>query len=191
MEEKKSLSERIGAVLGAATLLVVLVALLIAAVGLGIFAARATWFVITDWPQASAAVWQVVTNNLPNLGTLAASFAAVWTVFVLVRTNTARAREAVNNDYREFMEWALENVNEHDDLVTRFFAFKVIENFAKEPHKLLAPHNVNVAQKVYDALTSKFAADQGETGQQTLDLNASVSDTEEPAEGGPHEHPTT
>lgn len=81
---------------------------------------------------------------------------------VLAKTNRTRAREAVRNDFREFMQWALENLNQNDDIVSRLFAFEVVKQFAETPPKFLDQKNKELAAEVHSRVLAELAKEQQE-----------------------------
>lgn len=145
--------ERVGAGIG----VVLIAAVAIVAMGLLLVIVYGVvmmgLFVIREWDTASAGLWRLVSNNIVGLGGWAAAGVAVFSVRVLARTNAARAREAVNNDFRDFMQWALENVNQEDDKASQFFAYSVIQQFAENPPKNLDDKNRYLSEKVYHDVT--------------------------------------
>lgn len=169
------------AVLAAAGILVIIVALLFA---LAYGAVRVAWSTVTQWPNITGALVSFVSDRLVALGPWAAALVAACSVGVLAHTNRSRAREAVNNDFRDFMQWALENVNQADDDAAKLFAFSVIEQFAKEPPRNLHKRNKTLATEVYEALTRDLADDMRVSDQLSLDLTGESEDTEDtPGEG--------
>lgn len=149
-------AEKIGFVLGtiviSAGLLVVICVLLAVVYAM----VRTALHVLLEWDAASAAVWQVVSENIVGLGGWAAALVAALSALVLAWTNATRSREAVNNDFREFMQWAMENVNENDDEATQMFAYGVIDGFAKAPPRRLDKRNREVARGVRNMLAEDF-----------------------------------
>lgn len=125
----------------------VAIALVILAV-IGLLASLVVWAiseVVTNHDNA----FRVIGENAGPFGAWAAAIVGITTVAVLAKTNRTRAREAVRNDFREFMQWALENLNQNDDAVSRLFALQVVEQFAKTPPKFLDQQNKELAAQVH------------------------------------------
>ena len=125
--------------------------------------------------------FRVIGENIAPFGAWIAAIVAACSVAVLAFTNRSRARESTNNDFREFMQWALENLNQDDDLTTRLFAYQVIAEFAENPPKLLDERNRQLAQLVYFQVTAENAS-------VDIDPEVSMEENDEtsnsPAEGG-------
>lgn len=147
---------RAGAIFGGALSLCLGSAIVLVAVGVLYAVARSVWFMVTRWDAVSHGLWQFVVEHLVQLGGWAAAGAALCSVLVMARTNRSRAIEAVNNDFRDFMSWALENVNENDDASARLFAFSVIEQFSKNPPKELHERNKQLATTVFNDVTDQL-----------------------------------
>ncbi len=141
-------------------IVVLAVALVILAV-IGLMGSLIVWAIIevvTDHDNA----FRVIGENAGPFGAWAAAIVGLTTVAVLAKTNRTRAREAVRNDFREFMEWALENLNQNDDIVSRVFAFEVVEQFASDPPKFLDKKNKELAAEVHSRVLKELAKEQQE-----------------------------
>lgn len=163
-------------VLVVAGILVILVALLFT---LAYGTIRVAWSTVTQWSSTTGALVSFISDHLVALGPWAAALVAACSVGVLAFTNKSRASEAVNNDFRDFMQWALENVNQADDETAKLFAFSVIQQFAEEPPSNLHERNKALATEVYEALTRDFADDMRVSDQLSLDLTGESEDTED------------
>lgn len=141
-------------------IVVVAIALVILAVIglLGILIVWAIIEVVTDHDNA----FRVIGENAVPFGAWAAAVVGISTVAVLAKTNRTRAREAVRNDFREFMEWALENLNQTDDYASRLFALKVVKQFAETPPKFLGKENTALAREVLSTVKSEGEEEQSE-----------------------------
>lgn len=144
--------------------LIVIVAVAIALVILaviGLVASLIVWAIIevvTDHDNA----FRVIGENAGPFGAWAAAIVGLTTVAVLAKTNRTRAREAVRNDFREFMQWALENLNQTDDYVSRFFALQVVDQFANTPPKFLDKQNKDLAAAVHSKVVEEWKKEQQE-----------------------------
>ena len=135
------------------TLISLVVVILVLAI-LGLLIAlivRALTVVVAD----PALAFTVIGDNATAIGAWAAAFVGLFTVIVLALTNRTRAKEAVRNDFREFMEWALENLNQNDDKAAKLFAFNVVEQFVESPPKFLDKRSWALAEKVYQVAVDK------------------------------------
>ncbi|MDH5147265.1 hypothetical protein ACP6NG_14315 [Brevibacterium casei] len=141
-------------------IVVVAIALVILAV-IGLVASLIVWAIIevvTDHDNA----FRVIGENAGPFGAWAAAIVGLTTVAVLAKTNRTRAREAVRNDFREFMQWALENLNQNDDIVSRLFAFEVVKQFAETPPKFLDQKNKELAAEVHSRVLAELEKEQQE-----------------------------
>lgn len=141
-------------------IVVVAIALVILAV-IGLVASLIVWAIIevvTDHDHA----FRVIGENAGPFGAWAAAIVGLTTVAVLAKTNRTRAREAVRNDFREFMQWALENLNQNDDIVSRLFAFEVVKQFAETPPKFLDQKNKELAAEVHSRVLAELEKEQQE-----------------------------
>lgn len=102
-----------------------------------------------------ALAFRVIGDNATAIGAWAAAFVGLFTVIVLAHTNRTRAKEAVRNDFREFMEWALENLNQNDDKAAKYFAFNVVKQFVDSPPKFLDGQSHALAEKVFQLSVNK------------------------------------
>jgi len=135
------------------TLISLVVVILVLAI-LGLLIAlivRALTVVVAD----PALAFTVIGDNATAIGAWAAAFVGLFTVIVLALTNRTRAKEAVRNDFREFMEWALENLNQTDDYASRLFAFEVVQRFANDPPKFLDKWDSDLANRVVDLVVAE------------------------------------
>lgn len=116
--------------------------------------------------------FRIVGENVVQWGAWVAAVVAAGSVTVLALTNRSRAREAVNNDFRDFIQWALENLNQDDDTASRLFAFRVVTQFAEEPPKLLDERNKMLAKAVLlDVAAENFPG--------SVDVDQSMTDDKE------------
>ena len=151
----------------------VAIALVILA-AIGLVASLVVWAiseVVTDHDNA----FRVIGENAGPFGAWAAAIVGITTVAVLAKTNRRRAREAVRNDFREFMQWALENLNQDDDAVSRLFALQVVEQFAKTPPKFLDKQNIDLATRVHRKVIKEWKKKQA---QQKKNVEKSGTDTD-------------
>ncbi|QQT69605.1 hypothetical protein I6I57_01325 [Brevibacterium casei] len=141
-------------------IIVVAIALVILAV-IGLLGSLIVWAIIevmTDHDNA----FRVIGENAGPFGAWAAAIVGLTTVAVLAKTNRTRAREAVRNDFREFMEWALGNLNQNDDVASRLFAFQVVKQFADDPPKFLDKKNKELAATVYHEVVKEWKKERKE-----------------------------
>ncbi|WP_129659559.1 hypothetical protein [Rothia halotolerans] len=75
--------------------------------------------------------WSVageITRNVSGVATLVGALITVW---MLNRTNRARAREAASANFREQMQWAAERIYTEDE-VAQSFALAIIDKYAEQ-----------------------------------------------------------
>lgn len=73
------------------------------------------------------------------------------------------------------MQWALENLNQDDDAVSRLFALQVVEQFAKTPPKFLDKQNIDLATRVHRKVIKEWKKKQA---QQKKNVEKSGTDTD-------------
>ena len=56
--------------------------------------------------------WHILGDIVRNISGLLTFITAIFTAFILINTNNTRAKEAVNSEYRDQMQWACEKLED-------------------------------------------------------------------------------
>lgn len=114
------------------------------------------FIVVTYALNDPSEVTRFVVNDHATLGPWVAAIVAVLSVGVLAHINQSRAKESINNDFRESMQWALENLNQADDDSVRYFAYGIVRGFSVNPPRNIHKRNKMLAQQVFVQATDEI-----------------------------------
>ena len=81
----------------------------------------------------------------PGFFTMLASFIAA---SAAIYVSYSRSREAINADFRDQMQWAMERVEKENS--EQVFALLLIERYAQNPSRLLSIEDRQIAQEVQE-----------------------------------------
>ena len=76
--------------------------------------------------------WHILGDIVRNISGLLTFITAIFTAFILINTNNTRAKEAVNSEYRDQMQWACEKLEDkRENTYEHLFALELIGRYGE------------------------------------------------------------
>ena len=105
--------------------------------------------------------WNILGTIARNISGILTFVTAVFTACVLIKTNSTRAREAVNSEYRDQMQWACEKLEDKkENTYEHLFALELIGRYGENPPRKLSKLDVNINYRMQEAVLD-FDAENG------------------------------
>lgn len=97
--------------------------------------------------------WNILGTIARNISGILTFVTAVFTACVLIKTNSTRAREAVNSEYRDQMQWACEKLEDKkENTYEHLFALELIGRYGENPPRNLSKLDVNINHRIQEAI---------------------------------------
>lgn len=100
-------------------------------------------------------VWNILGTVIRNVSGILTFVTAVFTACVLIYTNNTRAREAVNSEYRDQMQWACEKIEDKkENTYEQLFALELIGRYGECPPRKLSRLDIEINYRIQEAVLS-------------------------------------
>ena len=105
--------------------------------------------------------WHILGDIVRNISGLLTFITAIFTAFILINTNNTRAKEAVNSEYRDQMQWACEKLEDkRENTYEHLFALELIGRYGENPPRKLSKLDIEINYRVQEAVLD-FDAENG------------------------------
>ncbi|WP_455120192.1 hypothetical protein [Rothia dentocariosa] len=105
--------------------------------------------------------WHILGDIVRNISGLLTFITAIFTAFILINTNNTRAKEAVNSEYRDQMQWACEKLEDKmENTYEHLFALELIGRYGENPPRKLSKLDIEINYRVQEAVLD-FDAENG------------------------------
>ncbi len=155
--EVNSLAERIGHALGILIGLIALI-LVLAALVLMPWGFWALWVRFTHMTPHD---WGILGDIVRNTAGLIALMSALLTIWVMHKTNTARAREATSSEIRDQMQWAPDSLASNDP-IKMAYAQMLIQRYAKDKPKLLSERDHQLVCEMWKLIQDLYGENESD-----------------------------
>lgn len=97
--------------------------------------------------------WHILGDIVKNISGLLTFITAIFTAFILVNTNNTRAKEAVNSEYRDQMQWACEKLEDkRENTYEHLFALELIGRYGENPPRKLSKLDIEINYRIQEAV---------------------------------------
>lgn len=105
--------------------------------------------------------WHILGDIVRNISGLLTFITAIFTAFILINTNNTRAKEAVNSEYRDQMQWTCEKLEDkRENTYEHLFALELIGRYGENPPRKLSKLDIEINYRVQEAVLD-FDAENG------------------------------
>jgi hypothetical protein len=97
--------------------------------------------------------WHILGDIVRNISGLLTFITAIFTAFILINTNNTRAKEAVNSEYRDQMQWACEKLEDkRENTYEHLFALELIGRYGENPPRKLSKLDIEINYRIQEAI---------------------------------------
>ena len=97
--------------------------------------------------------WHILGDIVKNISGLLTFITAIFTAFILINTNNTRAKEAVNSEYRDQMQWACEKLEDkRENTYEHLFALELIGRYGENPPRKLSKLDIEINYRIQEAI---------------------------------------
>ena len=97
--------------------------------------------------------WHILGDIVRNISGLLTFIRAIFTAFILINTNNTRAKEAVNSEYRDQMQWACEKLEDkRENTYEHLFALELIGRYGENPPRKLSKLDIEINYRIQEAI---------------------------------------
>lgn len=97
--------------------------------------------------------WHILGDIVKNISGLLTFITAIFTAFILINTNNTRAKEAVNSEYRDQMQWACEKLEDkRENTYEHLFALELIGRYGENPPRKLSKLDIEINYRIQEAV---------------------------------------
>jgi hypothetical protein len=97
--------------------------------------------------------WNILGTIARNISGLLTFITAIFTAFILINTNNTRAKEAVNSEYRDQMQWACEKLEDkRENTYEHLFALELIGRYGENPPRKLSKLDIEINYRIQEAI---------------------------------------
>ena len=97
--------------------------------------------------------WHILGDIVRNISGLLTFITAIFTAFILINTNNTRAKEAVNSEYRDQMQWACEKLEDkRENTYEHLFALELIGRYGENPPRQLSKLDIEINYRIQEAI---------------------------------------